>query len=104
MVKGDPERIMKRASELIATHKIVVQDISGSRRHKGVYAVPNSLWNPFNSVNQRPRGSEVLWEGPATATEMRSLCRELKSRNLLHPDANETFQSSRKGTGYYDPS
>jgi hypothetical protein len=57
----------------------------------------------MSSSNRKPIG-QTLWEGRGTATEMRSLCRDLKSRNLMDPDANETFQSSRANTGYYDPS
>jgi hypothetical protein len=104
MVKSTHDRIIKEASAFADTHEIVVQDISGSRAYKGVYAVPKSLWSPFNDVNKRPVGSKMLWEGSATATEMRDLCRDLKGRNILDQNANETFRSSRSNTGYYDPS
>jgi hypothetical protein len=52
--------------------------------------------------NRRPIG-QCLWEGKGTATEMRNLCRDLKSRNLTDENANETFQISRGSTGYYVP-
>ena len=104
MLQSDHDRIIKKATELSATHKIIVQDVSGSRRYKAVYAVPLSQWGPeMNFWNRKPIGKSI-WEGKGTATEMRNLCRDLKSRKLMDENANETFQSSRNNTGYYDPS
>jgi hypothetical protein len=103
MLPSEHERIIKKATELAATHNIVVQDVSGSRRYKAVYAVPISQWSTeMIAWNRRPVG-RCLWEGKGTATEMRNLCRDLKSRNLMDESANETFQSSRDTTGYYVP-
>jgi len=104
MLQSEHDRIIKKATDLAATHKIMVQDVSGSRRYKAVYAVPTSLWSPeMVSWNRKPIG-QCLWEGKGTATEMRNLCRDLKRRKLMGENANETFQSSRSNTGYYDPS
>jgi hypothetical protein len=103
MVQSDHDRIIKKATEMAATHKIIVQDVSGSRRHKAVYAVPLSQWSPeMNFWNRKPIGKSI-WEGTGTVTEMRNLCRDVKRRKLMDEDANETFQSSRDSTGYYVP-
>jgi hypothetical protein len=103
MVQSDHDRIIKTATEAAATHKIMVQDVSGSRRHKAVYAVPLSEWRPeMNFWNRKPIGKS-LWEGKGTAAEMRNLCRDLKNRKLMDEDAKETFQSSRNSTGYCVP-
>jgi hypothetical protein len=103
MTQNDHDYIIKKAAALASTHKIMVQDVSGSRRHKAVYAVAISLWTRDMAFwNRKPIG-QCLWEGKATATEMRNLCRDLKSHSLIDQGANETFQSSRSSTGYYVP-
>lgn len=53
-------------------------------------------------MEPRPIGL-CLWEGKGTATELRNLCRDLKSRKLMDENANETFHSSRDSTEYYVP-
>ena len=103
MLPSEHNMIIKKATPLAPTHKIVVQDVSGSRLCKAVYAVPNAKGSEaLNSVNQRPVG-ELIWEGRGTMTEMRSLCWDLKRLKLRDPNAKEEFRSSRANTGYYDP-
>jgi hypothetical protein len=103
MRQAEHDRIIETAVTMAATHKIVVQDVSGVRCHKAVYAVPISTWTQsMNSLNRSPVGKPI-WGGPGTMSEIRNLCRDLKERNLMDKNANETFQSSKAKTGYYDP-
>ena len=104
MMQTEHDGIVEKAEKMAATHRIVVQDVSGTRLHKAVYAVPISSWTAsMNSLNRSPVG-KLIWEGPGTKAEMRNLCSALKQSNLMDYEANEEFQSSRAKTGYYDPS